>query len=127
MLPNFRAPAGQTSRQAGYLPGAGALDAPMAFFHHALPARPVAQIRHVRIQPLFGNFRLRPIETAGEIRTGRFAVTATDAPIVIDHRDAIRFLPGGFDRANFDAGGVPALLARNRHVKKPFSGTCAGS
>src|SRR5262249_39396059 len=88
----------------------------------ALSARTITQVRHVRVQPIFRNRGFGPIETAREIRTSRFTVTAADAPVVINDGDAIRLLPGGLYRAYLHAGRILTLLALHRHVKKAFLG-----
>ena len=118
MLPNLRAPAGQTSRHAGYRPWPRALDAEVAFLHHALAARTIAEIGHLRVEPLLRNLRLRQVESPRPIRTGGFAIAAADAPVVINHRDAVRFLPGGVDGTDLHARRVLALLALHRHVEE---------
>src|SRR5437870_1808382 len=66
---------------------ARALDAEMAFLHHALPPRAVAEIGHLRINPLFRNGRLRKVKSPRPVGTGSFAIAAADAPVVINHRD----------------------------------------
>ena len=70
------------------------------------------------IEPLLGNRGLGEIETPRPIGAGGLAIAAADAPVVIDHRDAVRLLPGGVHRADLDAGRVLALLALHRHVEK---------
>jgi hypothetical protein len=72
------------------------------------------------IDLFFWNIGLCPVEYPSFIRTGCDAVSATDAPIVIDHHKPVRFLPGRMDRAHLNAGRVLAVLALNREIKKPF-------
>ena len=110
--------AGGADLDAGGIPaGAGALDAEMAFFHHALAPRPVAKVGHVGVQPLLGNRGLGEVEAPRPVGTGCLAVAAADAPVVVDHRDAVGLLPGGMHRADLDAGRILALLALHRHVE----------
>src|SRR5665647_1092742 len=101
---------------------ARALDAEMTFLHHALAPRAIAEIGHVGIEPLLRNLGLGEVETPRPIRAGGFAVAAADAPVVIDHGDAVFLLPRGVDGANLHAGRVLALLALHRHVEEPFLG-----
>ena len=88
-----------------------------AFFHHALWAHPVAEVALLWIDFLFRNLRFGPVESAGVVGAGGFAVSAADTPVVIDHYDAVFFFPRGFNGTNVHARWVVALLALNRHVK----------
>src|SRR5262245_11093491 len=97
---------------------ARALDTEVAFLHHALLARTIAEVRHVRIDLVRGNLRLRPVESPREVGTRGFAIPAADAPVVIDHRDAVRFGPRRLRRTHLHARRVAALLALHRHVEK---------
>src|SRR5689334_12834486 len=76
--------------EAGRIPtDSRALDAEMALFHYSLTPRPVAQVSHVRIDLLFRNRRLCKIEPPRPIGASGLAIAAADAPVVIDHRDAV--------------------------------------
>ncbi len=57
---------------------------------------------------------------ARRVGTGHRAVTAADAPIIIDHYHAIRLSPGGLDRAGLDAGRLFTLLALYRQIPAPW-------
>ena len=54
---------------------------------------------------------LAPVEVARAVGAGRHAAAAADAPVVVDHHDAVRLRPGGAGRADLHAGRVAALLA----------------
>ena len=56
------------------------------------------------------------------VRAGGLAVAATDAPVVVNNDNTVLFLPGGFDRTDFDAFRLPTLLTGNWHVKKVVAG-----
>src|SRR5207247_11351475 len=99
-----------------------ALDAKVTFFHDSLVTWTVSQVSHVRIDLVLGDRRSSEVEAARPVRAGSFAVTAPDAPIVINHGDPIGFLPGGIDRTDFDAGRILALMTLHRHVKEPLLG-----
>ena len=71
---------------------------------------------------VFWDFGFVPVESACPVRTGGFAITATDAPIVIDNGDAIGFFPGGTYGAYVDARWVFALEALGAHVEVAFGG-----
>lgn len=86
-----------------------------AFLHHPL-RRPVGKIRDIRIDLVRSDLRLGEVEPPGPIGAGRLAITAADAPIVVDHRDPVGLLPGRLDRADLDARRVGALVALDRHV-----------
>src|SRR6185503_21148167 len=70
-----------------------ALNAEMAFLHHTLPAWTIPKIGHLRIKLVLRNRRLGEVESPRPIRTRGFAITTADAPVVIDHRDAVLLLP----------------------------------
>src|SRR6266581_1041948 len=113
--------AGGTDFEArGVFSLARALDAEMAFLHHALPPGAIAEIGHLRIDSFFGNLRLREVEPAREVRTRGFAIATPDAPVVINHRDAVLLLPGGVNGTNLHAGRVFTLLALHGHVEEIF-------
>ena len=101
---------------------AGALDTEMAFLHDTLAAWPVAQVSHIGIDFIFGDLRFGEIEAPRPIRAGGLAVAAANAPIVINDCNPVRFLPGGMDGADFDAGWILALLALDGHVEEAFFG-----
>ena len=55
---------------------------------------------------------LGPVELAGVIRAGHFAVAAADAAIVIHHDETVFAMVGGLHRAHFDARRILAVQAR---------------
>ena len=78
-----------------------------------------------------GNLRLGEVEPPRPVGAGRFAVPAADAPVVVDHRDAVRLLPGGLHRADLHARRLGALVALHRHVvlvriRAPAAGRSGG-
>src|ERR1017187_137768 len=107
-------------------PRAGPLDAEGALLHNALGPRPVAQVVGVGVDLGFRDFGLGPVEVPGAVGTGRHAVPAADAPVVVDHHDPIFFRPGGAGRAYLGAGRVAALLALDRDVEMPLLGDLGG-
>jgi hypothetical protein len=86
------------------------LDTKSAFFHGAFHSGSVSEIVDRGIDLFFWNVWLRPVEDPPLVGTGGNAVPATDAPVVVDHDDAIRFLPGGMDRTYFHTGRLLTLL-----------------
>jgi hypothetical protein len=68
------------------------------------------------IDLLFWNVWLRPVEDSPLIGAGCDAVPATDAPVIINHDDTIRFLPGGVDRTYLHAGRLLTLLTLNGEI-----------
>ena len=88
-----------------------------AFFHHTLRADTVTEVTLLRVDFFFGDFRFGPIETTSVVWTGGFAVTAANAPVVVDNDDAVGLFPSSLDRTNVDARWILALLALDRHVK----------
>jgi len=70
----------------------------------------------VGVQFIRSDIRFLPIEKPGPIRTRSHTHPATDAPVVVDYGYAVRLLPGCVNRADFLAGGIPALLAGNRDI-----------
>src|SRR5579872_5437635 len=98
-------------------PGAGALDAEGAFLHYAFGPGPVAEVVGVGIDLVLRHAGLGPIEVARAVGAGRHAVAAADAPVVVDHHDAILLGPGGAGGADLGAGRVLALLAAHRDVE----------
>src|ERR1017187_241514 len=107
-------------------PGTAALDAEGALFDDALGPRAVAQVVRVGVEFLVGNFRLLPVEMPRAIGASRHAVTAADAPVVIDHHDAVAFGPGGAGGAYLGARRVLAMLAPDGHVEMSLFGNVGG-
>jgi hypothetical protein len=98
------------------------LDTKGAFFHGTLHSGSVSKVVDRGINLLFWNVWLRPIEDPPLIRAGCDAVPAADAPVVINHDDPIRFLPGSMDGTYFHAGGLLALLTLNGKIDESFFG-----
>ncbi len=96
------------------------LDAESALFDGRLHPRPIPQVVDRGVNLLLWNVWFCPVENPPFIGAGCNAVPATDAPVVVHHDDAVGFLPGGVDRADFHARGVLTLLALNRKVGEPF-------
>src|ERR1035441_549087 len=94
-----------------------ALDAEMTLLHHPLASRAVPQVRHVQVQPFFRDRRFGEIKMPGPIGAGGFTIPAADAPVVVDHRNAVRLLPSRVHGANLHARRIFALLALHRHVE----------
>ena len=93
------------------------------FGENIIKFRHSAQFLFENIHPfVFNNFSDLTVgifeiaEFPGAGRTDFRTVAAADAPVVINNHNAVFFLPGGLDRANFDAGWVFALLTLHRHV-----------
>jgi hypothetical protein len=71
--------------------------------------------------PLFDrDVWLCPVKDSPLIRACRNAVPATDAPVVIDHYQAIWFFPGSMDRTYFHTRRVLTMLALNRQIDEAF-------
>jgi hypothetical protein len=96
------------------------LDTKGAFFHSTLHSGSVSQVVDGRVDLLFRNVWLRPVEDPPFVGTGRNAVSAADAPVVINHDDTVRFLPSGVDRTHFHTGRLLTLLALNGEIDKSF-------
>jgi len=79
----------------------------------------VPEVMDGGIDLLFWNVWIGPIEDSPLVGTGGDAVSASDAPVIINDHDPIGFLPCGVDRADLDAGGVLTLLALHRKIKEP--------
>src|SRR5262249_2530641 len=62
------------------------------------------------------NTRLGPVESPRVIRAGGLAISATDAPRVVDDDDPVALFPRRLDGADLDARCVVALLALHRQV-----------
>ncbi len=67
-----------------------------------------------------------PVEVARAVGAGGHAVAAADAPVVIDHHDAVLLRPGGAGGADLGAGRILALLAGHRDVEVAFLGNLGG-
>jgi hypothetical protein len=98
------------------------LDTKGAFFHGALHSGSVSKIVDRGIDLLFWNVWLRPVEDPPLVGAGCDAVPAADAPVIIDHDDTIRFLPGGVDWTYFHAGGLLTLLTLDGKIDESFFG-----
>ena len=96
------------------------LNAEGAFFNHTLITRPVAKVVGLRIDFIFCNVRISPIETTGTIRAGSHTVPAADAPIIINDHYPIRFFPGCPGGADLDTRRIFTLLTLDRHVEIPI-------
>src|ERR1700690_1754520 len=68
----------------GEATGARAMKTEMALLHHALGPGAVGQVAHIRVQPVGRHRRVREVEPPGPVRARGFAVTAADAPVVVD-------------------------------------------
>jgi hypothetical protein len=73
-----------------------------------------------RIDLLFGNGWLSPVEDSPFIGASCDAVPATDAPVVIYHDNPIRFLPGGMDWTYLYTRRILTLLTLDGEVDKSF-------
>jgi hypothetical protein len=96
------------------------LDAKGAFFHGTLHSGSVSEVMDGRVYLLSWNIWLRPVKNPPFIRAGCDAISAADAPVVINHNDTVRFLPSGVDRAHLYTRRVLTLLALNRQIDKSF-------
>jgi hypothetical protein len=61
---------------------------------------------------------LCPVEDPPFVRTCSNAIPASNTPVVIDHDDTVRFLPGGVDRTNLHARRLLTLLTLNGEIDK---------
>src|SRR6516162_86858 len=78
----------RTNFHAGRVaPSARSLNAEGALLHYALRARAVAQVMGIRVELACRQAGLGPVEMAGAIWARGHAVTAADAPVVIDDND----------------------------------------
>jgi hypothetical protein len=125
-VPEFPCSCGADFHAGGITPVPHPLDTKSTFFHNIFHSGPVPQIMNVRIQFFHGNIRLGPVKDSPLVRTGRNTITATYAPIVIDHHNAVRFLPRCPDRAYTNAGRIFALLALNGQVHETRFRYCFG-
>ena len=113
--------AGGAGLHTGRLPPlARALRAHVALLGDAARPRAVTEVVGYGIDLGRRNLRLGPVEVTRPVGTGRHAVAAADAPVVVDDDDPIGLLPGGLHRACLDAGRVLALHALDRHVELAF-------
>jgi hypothetical protein len=95
----------------GVTPIPDPLDTKRTFFNNIFHSGPVPQIVNIRIQLFRGNVGLGPVKDPPLVRAGSNTITAAYAPVVIDHHDAVRFLPGRLDGAYAHAGRIFAMLA----------------
>ena len=56
------------------------------------------------------------VELSSAVRTRRLTIPTANAPVVVDDRDPVRFLPRCLHGTYFDAGRFFALMALHRHV-----------
>ncbi len=116
-LPNTRAPVGQASTHDGSRPCRVRWMQKVHFSDHALLARAIAEVMLVGI-----DFRCRhvggaPVEATRPVRARCHAIAAPDAPVVVNHHDAIGLLPGGADGADTGARRVGTLEALRPQVE----------
>jgi hypothetical protein len=98
------------------------LDTEGALVHGTFHSGAVSQVVDRGIYLLSWNIWLCPVEDSPFIRARCNAVPAPDAPIIIYHHNPIRFLPGGVDRTNFDAGRLLTLLTLNGKIDESLFG-----
>jgi hypothetical protein len=98
------------------------LDTKGALFHGTLHSGPVSKIVDRGIDLLFRYVRFRPVEDPSLIGAGGDAVPATDAPVIINHDDPVRLLPGGVNRTDLHAGRFLALLTLNGKIDESLFG-----
>jgi hypothetical protein len=96
------------------------LDAKSTFFNGALHSGSVSEVVDRGVDLFFWNVWLRPVEDSALVRTGCNAIPAADAPIIVNHDDSIRFLPGGVNRTYLHTGGLLALLALDGEIDESF-------
>jgi hypothetical protein len=96
------------------------LDTKGAFFHSTLHSGSVPQVVDRRIYLLSWNVWFRPVEYSPFIGTGCNTVPTTNAPVVINDDDTVRFLPGGVDRTYLHARRLLTLLTLNGKIDKSF-------
>ncbi len=90
------------------------LDAEGALINRAFHPRPISEVMDRRVHLLGWDVWLCPVKDSPFVGACCDTVPATDAPVVIDYHQSIRFFPGGVDGAYFDARGILAVLALNR-------------
>src|SRR5262245_41658579 len=98
------------------------LDAEGALLDHAAFPEPVPEVVLLGVHLVGGNDGIAPVEAPRVVRAGRDAVAAADAPVVVDHDDAVRLHPGGLDRTDVHAGRVLAVEALRADVEVPGRG-----
>src|SRR5262245_53991927 len=98
------------------------LDAEGALLDHAPFPEPVPEVVLLGVHLVGGNDGIAPVEATRVVRAGRDAVAASDAPVVVDHDDAVRLHPGGPDGTDVHAGRVLAVEALRAHVEVPGGG-----
>jgi hypothetical protein len=96
------------------------LDTKGAFFHSTLHSGSVSKVVDRRVYLLFGNVWLCPVEDSPFIGACCNAVPATNAPVVINHDDPVRFLPCGMDRTYLHTRRILTLLALNGEIDESF-------
>jgi hypothetical protein len=120
----FSCPRGTSFYTGGVSSHSHTLNTKGALFHNILHPRSVPKVVDGRI-PLFDrDVWLCPIKDSPLIRACRNAVPATNAPVVIDHYQPIRFFPGRMDRTYFHTRRVLTMLALDRHIDEPFLRYC---
>lgn len=97
-----------------------AVNAKGTFFDDAALPRSIAEDVNFRVDLFRGDFGVGPVEASRAVWTGRHAVAAADAPIVINYSDAVRVLPGRLGRAGSYTFGILTLLTGDRHVNHTF-------
>mgnify|MGYP006207696207 CR=1 FL=1 len=103
---------GRARLQAGgQLADPGTVQAEGALLHYPLRADAIGEIALVGVDLLGGNLGGLPVEAARVIGTGRLAVAAANAPVVVDDDDPILLTPRRFDGTCFDARRVVAPVA----------------
>jgi hypothetical protein len=73
-----------------------------------------------RIPLFYRDVWLCPVKDSPLIRACSNAVPATDAPVVIDHYQPIRFFPGSMDRTYLHTRRVLTMLALDRQIDEAF-------
>jgi hypothetical protein len=73
-----------------------------------------------RVDLFLRDIWLCPVKDPTFIGAGRNTIPTTDAPVIIDYHDPIRFLPSGMNRTYLHTGRVLALLALDREIDEPL-------
>ena len=102
---------------SGQLATARAVQTIGALLNDTYGPHSIAQIALVRIDFFGWHFGLFPIETPSVIGAGGFAVSTSNAPVVVNDDDTIFLFPRGLHRANIHARWLVALLALNWQVE----------
>jgi hypothetical protein len=116
----FPGPCGTGLHTGGVHPPSDPLDTKSTLIDGTLHPGSVSEVMNRGIDLLLGKIGFCPVEDPSFVRTGCHAVSASNAPVVIDHDEPIGLLPGGMDRAYLYARRVLAVLALNRKVDKPL-------